>query len=222
MNAKTTLKPGTTKRYSKPRNFLFSTLLSLFAMCTAVSTGAQTLESYPEVRSALPGFAIKTNLLYGLGTLTPNIAAELALAPRWTVGFAYSSNPWESNSVDKKKFTHGIARLETRYWLCERFSGHFLGIHGLYCEYNINGIALPPVLDNRYRYDGNAWGAGVDYGYNLPVGGRWNLEFTVGAGIYRIEYDRFTCEKCDRNATPKAKTYLGPSHLGVTAVFLFK
>lgn len=203
--------------------------LSLFATFAAVSADAQVhykspapLDIYPEVRNSAPGFALKTNLLYGFGTLTPNIAAEIAVASRWTAEVAYSSNPWNSSGWGRKKLTHGIARVEARHWLCERFNGHFFGIHGLYSEYNINGVTLPPALKRDYRYHGRAWGGGIGYGYNLPVGKRWNIEFTAGVGIYRFEYDRFSCGECDRDATAKAITYFGPGHIGVTAVFLFK
>jgi hypothetical protein len=177
---------------------------------------------YSGVQTSLPRFALKINLLYGLATLTPNLAFEFGLARRWTMEAAYSNNPWNYKSVDKRKLTHGIARIEARYWFCERFSGHFIGVHALYSEYKVNALNIPLLFSKEYRYHGNAWGGGVNYGYDLPIGKRWNLEFTAGLGIYRMKYDRYACSTCDREATPMQKTWVGPSRLGVTLMFLIK
>jgi hypothetical protein len=213
-------------RYVKTRSFGRITLLFFIAICPVASAPAQDRPThlYEYVRPALPGYAVKTNLLYGLGTLTPNIAAELALSCRWTLELAYSSNPWNSkNTADNtRKLLHGIARVEARHWLCERFNGHFFGLHGLWSEFNVSGVKIPLIFDSAHRYQGFAWGGGLDYGYDLPVGRRWNIEFTAGVGVYRIKYDRFSCLNCDRDGTPNAITFLSPARLGVTVMFLFK
>jgi outer membrane protein OmpA-like peptidoglycan-associated protein len=201
---------------------LYSTQ-SVSAQNQPAETHGEELFSPNDNSATRPVFTLKTNALYGLGTLTPNLAAEVAIARRWTIEAAYSTHPWNSNTIDKKKFTHGIARLEARHWLKESFRAHFFGIHGLYSEYNISGVTLisiPPVFDKEYRYHGNAWGGGIDYGYDLPLGRRWNVEFTAGVGLYRLNYDRFSCNGCDRDATPKKMTYFGPSRLGVSVEFL--
>ena len=174
----------------------------------------------------LPRYALKTNLFYGLVTLTPNIAAEVALSPKWTLEAAYSSNPWnykaKASGAASRKLLHGIARLEGRYWFCERFSGHFVGVHGLYSEYNVSGRDIPLLFEKEYRYRGNAWGGGVVYGYDLPIGKSWNLEFTAGVGVYRMRYDRYSCLTCSTDYTPQTKTWFGPSRLGVSLEFLIK
>jgi hypothetical protein len=181
---------------------------------------------YGQMPGKLPRFALKTNLLYGLGTLTPNIAAEIALSPRWTFEAAYSSNPWnykaKAAGEPHRKLLHGIARVEVRRWFCERFSGHFLGVHGLYSEYNVGGLDIPMLFEKDYRYAGNAWGGGIVYGYDLPTGRRWNIEFTVGVGVYRMKYDRYSCLTCSTDAVPLTKTWVGPSRLGVSLEFLIK
>ena len=174
----------------------------------------------------LPRFALKTNLLYGIGTLTPNIAAEVALSPQWTLEAAYSSNPWnykaKASGAASRKLLHGIVRIEGRYWLCERFNGHFVGVHGLYSEYNVSGRDIPLLFEKKYRYKGNAWGGGIVYGYDLPIGKSWNVEFTAGAGVYRMTYDRYSCLTCSTDRTPQTKTWFGPSRLGVSLEFLIK
>ncbi len=179
-----------------------------------------------EAPGRLPRVALKTNLMYGGATLTPNIAAEVALAPRWTLEAAYSSNPWnyraEAAGETNRKLLHGVARVEGRWWLCERFSGHFLGLHGLYSEYNVAGWDIPLLFAREYRYKGNAWGGGVAWGYDLPLGRSWNVEFTAGVGVYTMRYDRYSCLTCSTDRTPQSKTWVGPSRVGVSLEFLMK
>lgn len=52
--------------------------------------------------------AIKTNLLYGAYTLTPNLGLELALGNSSTLGFGGGYNPWnlEGSVENNKKLVH--------------------------------------------------------------------------------------------------------------------
>jgi hypothetical protein len=181
---------------------------------------------YSDPAGRLPRFALKTNLFYGVATLTPNIAAEVAVAPRWTIEGAYSTNPWNYKAgaagEPSRKLLHGIARLEGRYWFCERYSRHFVGVHALYSEYNVSGYDIPLLFEKEYRYHGNAWGGGLVYGYDLPIGKSWNLEFTAGVGVYRMDYRRYSCVVCSEEFTPVKKTWVGPSRLGVSIEFIIK
>lgn len=181
------------------------------------------IDIYGDVQTSLPRFGIKANLLYGLATLTPNISVEAALSKRSTLELSYSSNPWnyDADLKDNKKLLHGIASLEYRYWFCERYNGHFLGAHGFYSEYNVSGYDIPLLFRKDYRYKGNAYGGGILYGYALPVGKMWNIEFTVGADVLRMKYDRYSCRTCDTNSEPFGKTHIVPS-AGINIVFLIK
>ena len=42
-----------------------------------------------------------------------------------------------------------------RYWLCERYNGHFFGLHSGYAFYNISGVRIPfqskSTKDHRYH-----------------------------------------------------------------------
>ena len=72
---------------------------------------------------------------------------------------------------------------EARYWLCQSFYGHFLGVHAGGGEYNLSRVHLPFVSRSAsYRYEGWALMAGFSYGYSWVLGKRWNLEATIGAG----------------------------------------
>lgn len=69
---------------------------------------------------------LKTNTLYW-ATATPNIGAEISVGRKLTLDLTGGYNPWELGN--NKKFKHWIAQSELRYWFCETFEGHFLGIH---------------------------------------------------------------------------------------------
>lgn len=57
---------------------------------------------------------------------------------------------------------------EFRYWLCERYNGHFFGLHSGYAFYNISGVRIPfqSKSTKDHRYQGWATGLGLSYGYS--------------------------------------------------------
>lgn len=171
-------------------------------------------------------FSMKTNLLYGGYTYTPNLGVEIGLAPRWTLELSGAYNPFNlhGSETDNKKLVHWVAMPEFRYWTCQRFNGHFLGVHGLYGNYNIGGHNLPMLFgqgSDAYRYEGQVMGGGVSYGYSVVLGKRWNLEFTVGAGVLYLDYDRYDCPKCGQKVeTGARKLFFGPTKVGISLSFL--
>ncbi|MDR2912812.1 MAG: DUF3575 domain-containing protein [Alistipes sp.] len=172
----------------------------------------------------LPSIAIKTNLLYGAATLTPNLSVEFGLGKKTTLEFGASHNPWnlKGSLESNRKLVHMILKPEFRYWLCERFDGHFFGVHALFSRYNIGTYNVPPLFKKAYRYDGYAFGAGITYGYSLSLAKRWSAEFAVGVGAMKLSYDRFDCAACNLTSQPDTKTYIGPTNASASLVFLIK
>lgn len=181
------------------------------------------IEVYGDVQTSQPRFGLKVNVLYGLSTLTPNIAAEAAISKRSTIALSYSYNAWKykANLDDNTKLLHGIAALEYRYWFCERYSGHLLGARVFYSEYNVSGRNIPTLFSKDYRYKGNAYGGGVFYGYALPIAKMWNIEFTGGLNVTGMDYDRYGCRTCDTDSKHFKKVNLSPS-AGINIVFLIR
>ncbi|WP_300699471.1 DUF3575 domain-containing protein [Bacteroides sp.] len=171
--------------------------------------------------------AVKTNLLYGAYTLTPNLGLELALGKRSTLEFSGGYNPWnlDGSFDDNKKLVHWLGQVEYRYWLCRKFSGHFFGIHGLGTEYNISGHELPLLFEKgsgNYRYEGYGYGGGISYGYNFYLGRRWSLEANIGVGYARLHYDKYDCVKCGSKIGTESKNYLGPTKAGLSLIYYLK
>ena len=177
--------------------------------------------------------ALKTNALYW-ATATPNIGAEIALGNRWTLEVAGGYNPWTFDSQTNHKAKHLLVSPELRYWFCESFNGHFIGVNGNYTQFNISGMALPkvfvPLCSNvsqegdtkSARLAGWAVGAGITYGYQFIIAPRWNLELTAGFGWWYTEYDRFESRKCGMFEQAVRKHAIGPTSLGVSFVYLIK
>lgn len=171
--------------------------------------------------------AIKTNLLYGAYTYTPNLGIEAGLGRKTTLSLSGGYNPWNLSGTteNNKKLVHWLGQLELRYWLCQRFNGHFFGIHALGSQFNISGHKLPLLFgqDSKdYRYEGYAAGGGITYGYQFILGKRWNLEAAIGMGYARLNYGKYECHKCAEKLGDEKKNYVGPTNAGVSLIYIIK
>lgn len=192
-----------------------------------MATVGSAFESYAQK------VAVKSNLLYW-ATATPNIGAEVALADRWTLEVAGGYNPWTFNSEKNQKIKHWMISPEARYWFCESFHGHFIGVNANYAQYNIGAMPIPklfvefrstaPKNENfkNSRINGWAVGAGITYGYQFIIAPRWNLELTAGLGIWYTEYDRYESRKCGLFEQAVRKHAFGPTSLGVSFIYMIK
>lgn len=154
--------------------------------------------------------ALKTNLLYW-ATTTTNLGIEVAVSPKVTLNADVAYNPWTFN--DDKMMHLLLVQPEVRYWLCEKFEGHFLGVH-------LHGAQYYGGFNDK-RYDGYLVGGGFTYGYDWILSPHWNLETVVGVGYARLWYKqspRIPCIKCVKD---KTKDYFGPTKLSVAFVYIF-
>lgn len=168
-------------------------------------------------------FAVKTNVLYW-ATTTPNLGFEVGLGEKTSLELIGGYNPWTLNKSENTKLKHWMVMPEFRYWLCERFNGHFFGLHSGYSFYNISGIPLLYGLKDSmdYRYQGWTTGAGISYGYQWILGKRWNLEATVGVGYIYSRFDKYDCATCGRYRGSQSHHYFGPTKLGLTFIYMIK
>ena len=176
--------------------------------------------------SAQDNVAIKTNLLYGSLAMTPNLGVEVGVSNHFTINLFGSYNWFNLNGTSNanKKRVHWIVQPELRYFLNERFSGHFFGVHGIGSMYNIGGYEnrlLLGMTTPNYRFEGYAAGAGFTYGYQLPIARRWNLGFSVGLGYVYTEFDKYDQSKCGTKVGGTySKHYFGPTNANVSIMFL--
>lgn len=176
--------------------------------------------------------SMKTNALYW-ATATPNLGMEFALGNRWTFELEGGYNPWDLDKDNNIKVKHWLVSPEFRYWFCNSFQGHFIGINANYSQFNIGG--LPHQTPNLFfslsesapipnltvaRIQGWAVGAGFTYGYAFPIARRWNMEFTIGYGWWYSEYDQFESRACGLFQKAVTRQALGPAAAGISFIYM--
>lgn len=169
-------------------------------------------------------FGVKTDALYWM-TTTPNIGFEVGLGKRTTLELSGGYNPWTLNSSDDRntKVRHFLITPEFRYWFCERFQGHHMGINAIYSLYNIGNVPVPFVPEaTASRYEGWAAGAGVTYGYTWILGKRWNMEANVGVGYVYTEYDRYRNRVCGIYQESACRHLFLPTEIGLKFIYMIK
>ncbi|MBQ1699717.1 MAG: DUF3575 domain-containing protein [Bacteroidales bacterium] len=173
--------------------------------------------------------ALKTNLLYD-ATATVNAGLELGMAPQWTIDLNGNYNGWSTGGI--KKWEHILVNPEVRYWLCERFAGHFFGLHAIGQQFNIGGLDFgAKILGTDFSllkdhlYKGWGLGAGIGYGYDFVLGKHWNLELEAGLGYVYTRYNSYLheCKDCARKVSDieNSHNYFGPTKAAINIVYLF-
>ncbi len=170
--------------------------------------------------------AVKTNLLAD-AFLNANAGVEIGWAPKWTLDVTGQFNGWTLSH--DRRWKHWGLQPEARYWFCDRFGGHFIGIHAHGGQYNIGGVDgklhflgtdARKLKDSRYQ----GWfvGGGVAYGYAWILGRHWNFEAEIGVGYSYTRFDRFRCAGCGKKVeSDKDHHYFGPTKAAVNLVYLF-
>ncbi len=179
-------------------------------------------QTIPLREMGTPNFGLKTNVLYDAFT-NINLGAEFKVANRNTIDVTVDYNPWTFS--DNKKFKHILVQPEWRYWLCEPYNRHFLGIHAHWAYFNVGNIKLPLGIYKQlqdYRYEGWLLGGGFTYGYQWYLSPRWNLETSVGLGYFYAHYDKYDCHKCGEKLGKDHKHYIGPTKLAISLIYLIK
>lgn len=133
---------------------------------------------------------LKTNALFwGMGMT--NVSAEIDLAKHWSFALPVTYSAW-NYFTSTVKFRTLAVQPEFRYWFNEDNQKFFIGAHFGYAQY------LNVAVDGNYRYqdhDGKspALGGGISVGYRMPISksDKWHIEFSLGAGVYSLHYDKF-------------------------------
>ena len=109
--------------------------------------------------------SVKTNLLYD-ATLTPNLGVELGLGRKSTMLVLYSLNLWKHPLNNDKMWKHWQLLGEYRWWPCSKFNGHFIGVHAMGGEFDMqkvrfklpfyNWVALPTATNGYWAGTGTS------------------------------------------------------------------
>lgn len=178
----------------------------------------------PEPETWTSRLYLKTNLL-GLAALSANLAVEYDFAPHWslTLPVYYCAMDYFKSTIKFRNFT---IQPEVRYWpnAHEDNHGFFVGAHFGMMYYNF-------AIDGSTRYQDYlgrtpALGGGIGLGFRKAIAKnkRWHIEYTAGAGAYKLDYSKF-------HNTPdvkegywygrEQKTFIGLDQVAITLTYNF-
>ena len=118
-----------------------------------------------------------------LATATPNIEISMPVSKQISIHLPVLYNPWimkENSRFQQLTFMPGV-----RMWRQQVGVHYFYSLYGIATRYHVGGW-----LDNKYRYDGNGFGAGGGFGYSWVLSDHWNLDFEAGVGVIWANYDK--------------------------------
>ena len=165
--------------------------------------------------------AVKTNMLYDAMTAV-NFAIEVPIGKKWSVEVE-DVCPWWHNG-NKRAFQMLQVSGEGRYWFHRTdkrnvLTGHYGGTYAMGGKYD---------LQNRKSvcYQGEFWSVGVSYGYAMPLGKHFNMEFALSLGLVQTNYRHYTpsADYDELVADPYKRgkfSYIGPTKLKVSIVYPF-
>ncbi len=177
--------------------------------------------SYTPIYKKKGVVAVKTNLLYDLVTAL-NVEVEVPIDNRFSVAIE-DVFPWWTPGKNGKENSFRLWEIgvEPRYWFKktgtmerDRLKGHFAGVYAMSGKYDFQ-------RKRDICYQGEFWSAGVTYGYAVPIGKTFNLEFSASIGYIDADYRHYQpdagYEHLYKTKTGKT-SYFGPTKLKVSLV----
>ncbi len=161
---------------------------------------------------------MKTNMLYDIAAV-PNIGIEIPIGKDWSVSANWMYAWWSKESAHRFWRVYGgdaeirrwfSPRRDTRSFMC----GHHIGVYGQMLTYDFEWGGT------GYLGDKWSWGAGLSYGYSLPVGQHFNIDFTLGAGYLQGQYMKYHPEdNCYVWDSTHIRRWIGPTKAEISLVW---
>ena len=165
---------------------------------------------------------VKSNAI-GWAMGISNVGAEIDLLPHWSFSLPVYYSAWNYFKSTIKFRTFAV-QPELRWWPSADNDGLYVGAHFGMAYYNI-------ALNGDYRYQDHnretpALGGGVSVGYRLALDRqrRWRVEFSLGAGVYSVHYDKFRNTPDVKDGLfvgSEKKTFFGIDRAAVTFSYTF-
>lgn len=157
--------------------------------------------------------ALKTNIAYDAIAI-PNLAVEMQFSKHISVELPVMLSFWD---LTQKRAIRTIAiQPEARWWMRQAGAGHFFGVHVNVGWFNAKWE------DDRYQStDRPLLGAGLSYGYLLPLSTHWGAEFTLGAGYANMKYDTYYNIDNGAKIGTESRNYWGITRIGLSLSYRF-
>lgn len=170
--------------------------------------------------------AVYSNMLLDL-LAVPNLGVEFYLGKGWSIAGSWMHAWWNHDRRHRYWRLYG-GELRARRWFGgaahrKPLTGHHLGVYvqALTYDFEWGGKAHMGGQPGGTIFDRAHWGAGVEYGYSLPVARRLNIDFSIGVGYlggreyeFEPEGDRYLWTHTGHN------NWFGPTKLEVSLVWL--
>lgn len=184
----------------------------------ATSTKAAPSVSSKSFASAKPYvFAVRTNLLHD-AFLLPTLGIEWRVSNSVGIKLDGALSWWGGKHDKVQKMW--LLNPEVRWYLLndKRF---YVGASGSYSEYNIYKYMIGNLLKDDTGYQGKLWNAGLTVGYQLPLSRHFSVDFNLGLGYTRSEYDSFGLIDGVRvyKGRDRSKSIWGPTQAGINFVW---
>jgi len=163
-------------------------------------------------REVPTGWYLRTNLLYD-ALLTPTLGVEWRLSQDIGIKLDGSYAYWGNTHGRVQKMW--LISPEVRWYVLEPRQ-LYVGLGANVGEANVyRGLAR--VLSKDTGYQGNIYGGGLTVGYQLPLNRCLSVDFNLGLGYTRFEYDTFGIIDGVRvyKAHNQTKNLWGPTQVGI-------
>lgn len=177
---------------------------------------APQMQDKPERRSFV--MALKTNMLSDVAAV-PDLGVEFHLGGGVSIAANYKHAWWSIEEHDWF-WRYVGADLTLRKYFGKKsreipLSGHHVGIYGQAFTFDFE-LGETGWLADRFNY-----AAGLEYGYSVPVGKAFNLDFSIGGGIHLGEYKTYLpVDDCYVWQATKQRMWFGPTKAEISLVWL--
>lgn len=187
-----------------------------------------SVNAVPQPRKAPSPFymSLRTNMLYDLG-LVPNIGADFYLGKNFSLSAFWTYAWWKTDRKHWYWRTYG-GDVAFRYWFgkaaaAKPLTGHHIGIYAqaLTYDFEFGNKGYMAGQPGGNIFDQANLGAGIEYGYSLPITPRLNLDFTASVGYMGGKCWEYVAEDdCYVWQRTKKTRWFGPTKLEVSLVWL--
>lgn len=158
--------------------------------------------------------AVKANAAM-YAAMTPNLSFELVTGERTSIDFSVFGH------VNPYGYDSRVIGLQPqfKYWLSGRpLVREYIGVAAIAASYDTSWKDV--------TYEGNAAAAGFTAGYVLPMGRRWDVEFSAGVGAMAYHHRSYA-----KDTDPQRLKTVGsnpvawrviPMNLGITFIYIIK
>ena len=160
---------------------------------------------------------LKTNFAGWILAMT-NFGGEVDVAKHWSVSLSLYYSGWNYFTY-KVKFRTFTIQPEARYWFAEQNDGWFVGAHLGLGWFNFATGGEYRIQDHDRRTP--AIGGGINGGYRLLLTDRCKMEFSLGVGVYAVNYDKFINEPNGKLVSNEKKAYFGPDQINISFLYTF-